>query len=379
MTKHPAVMAGKHGEEGAAAEVESQKWQRFPVPGVQASKDTKKYTGAVFSLQQPLWTGGKITAGIDAAKARLQAAKHDLRETRLEVLQSSIDAYAEALVRQSQIGIMREGITQHKRLFEMISRRVEREISPRADKELAHSRLRSAENDLSYADQSLSKALTTLTELTGIEVTAVTGSHEQYVAVTPVEKNEAYKLAIENSPAISSLEFSRQAADADIEAKRAAFWPMLSLRLEKNAGPNSEQRAMLYLESQFGAGLSASSNVSAAVSSREAISWQRQSAERDLKNRVAQEWDAYAESRRRFENTRATSVSAWQVYESYARLYSISQKSWLDVLNSLREAVQAKTAVETASAEVIRSSLRLNALIGKLFPDVVGASAPVEQ
>jgi len=217
--------------------------------------------------------------------------------------------------------------------------------------------------------QALSNALTQLSELTGKDVDSVAVSHAELLTSLPVSRNEAIALSLAHSPTLSTLAYSRQAAEADVDSKRSSYWPMLALRLEKNAGPNSDQRAMIFLESQFGAGLSASSNVSAAISQREAITWQRMSAERDLKNTVSQEWKAFVESRLRYDNTSQTSVSSWSVYESYVRLYSVSQKSWLDVLNSLREAVQAKLAVESANAEVVRSSLRLKVLTGKLFPD----------
>jgi len=370
MSSHPAVQSKKHAEEGAASEVEAQKWQRFPVPGVQAGRDTKSNSNsAVFSLQQPLWTGGKITAGIEAATWRQKGSHESVRGVRQEVLQNVIDSYVDAVVKQAQIIILKDNIANHERLFEMISRRAEREISPRADKELAHSRLRSATNDLSFAMQALSNALTQLSELTGKDVDSVAVSHAELLTSLPVSRNEAIALSLAHSPTLSTLAYSRQAAEADVDSKRSSYWPMLALRLEKNAGPNSDQRAMIFLESQFGAGLSASSNVSAAISQREAITWQRMSAERDLKNTVSQEWKAFVESRLRYDNTSQTSVSSWSVYESYVRLYSVSQKSWLDVLNSLREAVQAKLAVESANAEVVRSSLRLKVLTGKLFPD----------
>lgn len=366
MRTYPAVESRRQGEQGAESDLESAKWQRFPVPGVQASTDTRGSSNLTFSVQQPLWTGGKVTAGIDAATARLLAAKENTRATQYDVLSRTIEAYVDAAQRQRQLEILDMSIRQHEQLRGMITRRVERQFSPHADLELASSRLRTADNEKSYAVQALAIALSQLSELAGVEVEKVATELQDLIRALPETKESAIAQASADSPTLAYLTRSRAAAEADVESKRAAFWPALSLRLEKTAGSASDQRALMMVESQFGAGLSAGSNVDSAVASLKALQFQQNSAERELRTKVQQQWNTYLEARRRYDNSAETTQSAWRVYESYVRLYAISQKSWLDVLNQLREAIQAELGKESAHAEIARSALQLKLLTGQL-------------
>ena len=365
---HPSVEARRMGEVGAAADVESAKWQRFPVPAVQASQDTKGSNGLVFSLQQPLWTGGRISSGIDAANARQLASKEATRSSQQDVLSKVIDNYVESGLKQRQLVILDKSISQHENLFGMITRRVERQFSPQADLELASSRLRAAQNDKSFAAQALQIALAQLSELSGGEVTSVASSQDTIHRNLPESRDAAVKQALAHSPYLAYLGRSQTAAQADVESKRSAYWPALSARVEKIAGSNPDTRGLMLVESQFGAGLSASSNVDSAQASLRALTFQQASAARELRSQVQQQWSTYVEARKRHDNTAETSRSAWSVYESYVRLYTISQKSWLDVLNQLREAITADLNEESASAEVSKSALQLLLLTGKL-PD----------
>jgi adhesin transport system outer membrane protein len=368
MRTYPAVEARRHAEAAAAADLDTAKWQRYPVPALSASQDTKSKNALTASLQQPLWAGGRISSGIDAASARRDASREATRSTQQDVLAKVIEQFVEAGLKQRQMLILDKGIEQHQNLLAMIGRRVERQFSPHADLELASSRLRTAQNDKSYAVQACSIALAQLSEYAGGDVSSVSTSQEELVRSLPVSLEVALSQAVAASPALAYLEKSKTAAEADVETKRAAYWPSLSARVEKVAGSYPDTRALLLVESQFGSGLSAASGVDSASAALRASQAQIASARRELRTQVAQQWSTYVEAHKRYGNSAATSRSAWSVYESYRRLYTISQKSWLDVLNQLREAVQADLNEESARAEVTKSALQLLLLTGKLTP-----------
>lgn len=368
---HPAMIARQRGEDAARAEVAAAQWQRWPTPGVEAQGDGKGGREAVLLVQQPLWAGGRITAGIDAAEARHGAARAEVSVTRRELLARLIDAYAEVRRRQAQQKIHRHNVEQHERLLQMIERRVAHEVSPRVDRDLARSRLYQAANDLSQVTQALSNGLTRLAELAGQPVKAVAAADEPPLAGLPEGRQEALERAIAASPALSRLAFERQAAGADVASERAAFWPKLSLRLEhrdsRTTGQNlSDQRALLALESQFGAGLSAGARADAAAARYDALAEERRAALRELETEVMDVWHQLAAARLRLENSRINRESAATVFDSYARQYVVGQKSWLDVLNTVRESSLAALAVEDADAEALRAALRLRLLTGGL-------------
>lgn len=365
LAHHPSITAKLRSEEAAGAEAEAARWQRWPTPGVEASKDTDGNNLITFSLQQPLWTGGRITAGIDGADARREAARETVQETRRQILLRLVDVYAEVQRRRNQQKVLGDTVRQQERLLEMIKRRVEQQISPQVDSDLARSRLYQAVNDLSVVVQALQNGLTRLSELVGQPVNSVPESFDPSFAGLPSNRQEILSLAVTASPALAVLGYELTAAEADVRVERSGWWPKLAVRGERSEGRFSEQRAMLVLETQLGSGLTSFSRVDAASSRRESLAQQRLAAMRELEVEVGDAWQQLQASRLRLENSSLNSKSAVTVFESYTRQYVVGQKSWLDLLNSVREANQAALAVEDARAESLRSAMRLLVMTGR--------------
>ncbi|RJR36408.1 MAG: hypothetical protein C4576_23880 [Desulfobacteraceae bacterium] len=371
---HPAILSRQQSQDAAQADVESSKWQRWPTPAVATGIDDGGDGSIVLSLQQPLWTGGRITAGIEGADARYGASREEVQKAWRDVLSRVIDAHVEAVRRKSHQSIHYRNVQQHERLLAMITRRVEQEASPQVDRDLAQARLYQAVNDLSFVTQQLTIALTRLSELTGKEVSGVVPL-EDLASGMPTNKPSAIDDAVSKSPTLAALAFQKDAAEADVKSRKAAYWPVVALRLEAREGHFweqqgerlSDQRALIVLESQLGAGLSVASNVKSAVAKKQAIELERQDALRELRTTISEAWDELTAARIRQRNTAITKQSTQTVFESYARQYTIGHKSWLDVMNSAREAAQAEILAEDANAEVVRTTQRLRLLTDNLM------------
>lgn len=371
LSSHPLVL-GKHSAQAAAqADREGAEWQRYPSPSLEAS--TQSGGAGLLRIEQPLWSGGRISAGIDAAGSRFDAAGAALNEARQELTLKVIAATTEALRQQArqQHGIT--GVKEHEKLLGMIQRRVAQEVSPLADQRLAASRLYATANELSVTTQALNNALAQLSQLAGQPVTAIDpqGVTE---AGAPASLDAALTQALAHSPTLRRLAFEEEAANADIASKRSAYMPQLALRLESSMGQaldnrtglETDNRAMLVLLAQPGAGLSAKSGADAAVARREAARMARAAAERDTRERVTLDWNEWLAARLRLENANQARAMSTEVFESYARQYTAGRKTWIDVLNAVREATQSELAADDARAQMLAASLRLRALTGTL-------------
>ncbi|MDP2240496.1 MAG: TolC family protein [Burkholderiales bacterium] len=363
LANHPLVLGKRSAQDAAQAEREGAEWQRYPTPTLEAS--TQSGGAGLLRLDQPLWTGGRITAGIDAAGSRLDAAGAALDEARQELAIKVIAATTEALRQQARQQHGVAGVKEHEKLLAMIRRRVTQEVSPLADQRLAASRLYASANELSVTTQALNNALAQLTQLAGQPVTAITeqGLSE---AGAPAGLDAALTQMLAHSPTLRRLTREEEVADADIASKRAAYMPQLVLRLESSAGQTTDNRAMLVLSAQPGAGLSAKSGVDAAVARREAARLAREAAERDARERITFDWNEWVAARLRLENANQARAMSIEVSESYARQYTTGRKTWIDVLNAVREATQSELAADDARAQMLASSLRLRALTGTL-------------
>jgi len=373
LATHPAILSKQSSSLAAKADVEGADWQRYPTPSVEFNNDNRSTRSTLFRLQQPLWAGGRITAGIDAAQSRFQSAETAISETKQEVVLRVISAYVEALRQRGREETIARGVEQHERLLGLITRRVEHEASPRVDQDLAQSRLYQANNDLSTVRQALANALTQLSQLAGKRIDAVAAVDVDALA-GPNSMATALEQAIAFSPTLRRLAFEDEAAKAEIEASKAIYQPRVSARYEHasasapiNGIPGfTTNRVLLVVEAQTGAGLSSMSGVDAAIAKREATRLQRETALRDLRERVSVDWDDLIASRKRLENSVLASTSSKEVYESYARQYTAGRKTWLDVLNTVRESTQSDVAAVDARAQVTGAKLRLQLETGNL-------------
>ena len=366
LASHPLVLAKRTAQNAAQAEREGAEWQRYPSFSAEASTQSGGLNARLLRLEQPLWTGGRITAGINAAGSRFDAAGAALDEARQELSLKVIAATTEALRQQvrQQHGIT--GVKEHEKLLGMIQRRVAQEVSPLADQNLARARLYASANELSVTTQALNNALAQLAQLAGQPVTAI-DAQGMTEAGAPANLDAAMTQALAHSPTLRRLVFEEETASAEIASKRSAYMPQLVLRVERSAGGQTpDSRAMLVLLAQPGAGLSAKSGVDAAVARREAVHLARQAAERDIRERLTLDWNEWVAARLRLANADQARAMSTEVFESYARQFTTGRKTWIDVLNAVREATQSELAVDDARAQMLAASLRLRALTGSL-------------
>jgi adhesin transport system outer membrane protein len=252
----------------AKADLEGAAWQRYPTPSVEFNYDDSNTKTNMLRVQQPLWTGGRISSGIDAANSRYQSSETAIQETKQDIVTRVIAAFIEAVRQQARQETLAEGVRQHERLLGLITRRVEADVSARVDRDLAQSRLYQANNDLSAVKQALGNALTQLTQLSGMPVRVV-GPLDADSLPAQQSKESMLEQAIAWSPTLRRLSFEEEAAQAEIETKRASYKPQVSLRYENsyssaplNGVPAyNTNRLLLVIEAQTGAGLSVLSGV----------------------------------------------------------------------------------------------------------------------
>lgn len=369
LESHPAIAGKRLAQNAARADLDSAQWQRFPSLSAEVPAGSRE-AGGVLRIDQPLWSGGRIDAGIDMANRRMDAAGAAIEEERLNLSLRVIAAYTEALRQTARRHAAQKGLDEHQRLLEMIQRRVVQSVSSLTDQRLAESRMYQAANDVSSASQALENALTQLSQLTGQSVRGV--SHIGIGVGQPLPDatlDRVMQQALAYSPTLRRLDFETQAADSDIALQRSTSRPKVLLRMEKPTGgvnTDSRVRAMLLLQMQPGAGLSANAAVDAATARREGARSAHDTAEREVRERFTIDWNEAQASRQRLGNASEASATSSKVFESYARQYVIGRKSWNDVLNAVREATQARFTQEDTRGQAIAASLRLAAQTGTL-------------
>jgi len=365
---HPSVLGSQSASAAAVAEREGAEWQRYPSASVEANAANSGGSSTVLRVDQPLWSGGRITAGIDAAGYRAGAAVWAVAEARRDIALKVVAAWSEAQRQQTRQRQAHVGVEEHEKLVALIGRRVEQEVSPSVDQDFARSRLLQAINDRTAGSQALNSALNQLSQLVGARVTRVDGELQD--GGVPASLEAALSQGESHSPTLKRLEEELLAAGEDIKSRRSAYLPQLSVRFEsylgqRPAGLPDDHRVMLVLSAQPGAGLSAGSGVDAALARREGVRLAHDVAVRELNQQIVADWEELVAARMRVQNAQQARIMASNVFESYTRQFTTGRKSWIDVLNAIREATQTAFANVDAQVQAAIAAQRLRILTGQ--------------
>lgn len=151
------------------------------------------------------------------------------------------------------------------------------------------------------------------------------------------------------SPMLKRLRFDAQGAGADARIARASILPQLSGQYTYSE--NFGHRVGLVLKAQSDGGLSRFAAADAAGQRVQASELQIVGGERQLRDQVVGVLSQYDADASRLAGSTAAAGSAQRIMESYMRQYTSGKRTWLDVMNAVREATTAEIdAVEARSA-----------------------------
>lgn len=377
VTTHPAVL-GKNNELLAASySLEGAKWQRYPALSAQTASPTISRQGVIttMTIDQPLWTGGRISSNINAATARALAVQYDLEDTQQTILIKVTNAFCNMIKFQEKLLSASESVVEHQRLLELIERRAMGEISPENEVTLARARLAQSKSDQLQYELSYKNAKADLEQLTGVKV-------ESLIKPAPtnlmLDKNSTPLLierAINYSPTLKKLEAQRVAAEADKETKKSILWPQLSARYSHNweAGGSDtysvpSDTAFLALTFQPGNGLSSLSTINQAEAMISSAESNRENASKDISDRIRFAINDLSSSGNEVEVFNDLVVSSAEVYESSLRQFTLGKKTWPEVLNAWRENIQAKYSLTDSRWKGFTAGLQVKILMGDITP-----------
>lgn len=361
---HPEVAARRAEIDAAQAGVESARWQFYPTPSVQMDQHEGR-RATVLRLQQPLWTGGRLSADLEAAQGRSRVAQGSLAETRLDLALRVTDAYGTFLSARWRAEAAAAGVERLKALTLSLSRRVEAGVSPAVDGDLLQARMAQIRADLELARASERAALERLRQLTGL---ALEPQGLAAPAATPgpghVATDGLVERALAAHPALRRNEAEIELARSQVEQAKSALWPSVSLRGEHQDGaiPGSLPAGRrLYLSLQYtpGAGLAAGSQIRAAEARAAALKETREAIRRDVAARVAAQIEEHAAALERTRDADTGLAATTEVMESYTRLFLAGKRGWLDVLNAARELIQSEQLLAETRVQALVSAYRL--------------------
>lgn len=373
MQSYPTILAQMQTKSAAETDVTASMLRFLPNPSINTQQNQVSYSGqsaksqpaANFSVSQPIWMGGALVAGYNKADAKLNAADYGVLESRQEVSRKLITAYAEWVKAYQKIIALEESVKLHERFVEMITNRFQTGVAPQADRDLGQSRLLQAQADLDTQRSLEWTSLTTLSQLVGDPVKRVELERDIAKAAKIIPREEALDIAMQINPTIQRLSFEADAAEEEAKEIRAKALPQVSFHAEhqmNNAiipgAPGYDAYGLVVSYSPDG-GFASVASASAAFTRAEAARTQVETSKRDLLDRLNADFNEYEFSRLKQESLKHSVSLATDISDSYDRQYLVGRKSWLDLMNMVRERAQNRVQLAEAEGGLIGASHRL--------------------
>ncbi|MCF8210573.1 MAG: TolC family protein [Rhodoferax sp.] len=387
---HPAIRAQQAQQDAAQAGVQSARWQYYPTASLTIEKATATgsdpaYLGdsnvSTLRLQQPLWSGGRLSAGLERAQAGLLVSGAAFEETRQQLALRVVQAYSDWLAAHLKIQANEKSMATHVSLHAQVQRRIEAGTSAQSDLMLAVARLKSLGADLAAVRAQRDIAVGHLEQLLGRRVKA----QELNAAMSPPRALPAalpalLDRALEQHPAIQRAKALASVQEATVGERRAELKPEVYLRAERQygnytySGAAPESRIFIGLSSRLGAGLSSLSNVDAAKALHQAALADILAQSRAVSEQVLSDYSLMLVSQDRLDAIKASLGAATEVSESYDRQFRAGRKSWLDVMNAAREMAQTEVQLADIESTYMLVSWRLSLYIQGLAAMLAGRS-----
>lgn len=386
VSSHPTVLAKQAEAQGGKLGVESAKWQYYPTPSVVSERGTGTSNGAsgtpsttTLRLQQPLWAGGRIDASVKVAEMRALSSQLAVDEAKLTIALRTLETWQNLLAAYGRRQVAINTLGKLDKLNEMMIRRVQSQISPQIDSELMKSRLIQAQSDVVSATLAWNIAIQKMNNWAGdvhylgLSEASIFKLLERLSPLSPHKNSRAALIAsVSQHPTILRNQADIGIAQSEYTQKVAEQWPTVYARVDRvyphNNPTTSSATTSAYLGFQYtpGAGLSSRSAAQQALSKIAVLQGDRDAIMRDIQERYESEWLDHMAATERLQNARQSQNSTNEVLESYTRLFVTGRRSWLEVLNAVRELSQADTTLVDLQAQAHTGAVRLKVYLGEL-------------
>jgi outer membrane protein, adhesin transport system len=357
VTTHPSVRAKTAELGGTRAMLEAAQWQTYPSLSVQTERATGQSSSTParnistnLRIQQTLWSGGRVDAAVQNAEWKQRAAQYALQEARVSVALRTVEAWQSLLSFHGRQQANTRVLAQLEVLNEMMARRITQQVSPAIDGQLLNARLAQARSDQLNALTGIEAAGQRLVQWVGPEAVALIAANAISTNLTvplppwPVGTLQRLEQAINSSPSLRRYEADSAAIKEEIRQREAEQWPTVYTRIERQfnnnpqfLGKTAENSVYLGLQYNSGAGLSLRAQVAAALARSQSLEEERGGLLRQVRESYTSEWRDYQATVSRIAFARVVVDVQAALFESNTRQFVAGRRSWLELLNALRE------------------------------------------
>ncbi|MCB4858731.1 TolC family outer membrane protein [Sphingobium sp. PNB] len=327
---------------------------------------------AQVTVEQPLFTGGRVGAGIDRARAGIAGAEAGQSGARAQLATAVTQAYGDVLTAAHMLALYERLLAETTEIERQARLRYRAGESPSTDVAQAGARLAEARAGLARAQGMQVSARAHFTNLTGLEPIDLQPLPAN--PPLPATLDEAMEEAMRSNPLVVQAQARLRAAQAASRGARAERLPTVGAFAE--AGTVRDQFFPDYRADSATVGVRArwelfsggrvSGKVAEASSEVRAADARMRAASMQVEEQVISAFQEVRTAQLVEQAATEQAASAAQALESVRHEVRVGMKPQLDLLDAEREAIAAEAGATRARTDRIVAAYRVAALLGRL-------------
>jgi adhesin transport system outer membrane protein len=371
---HPLLQAARLEAQAGSIDVAAIERQRWPT----LSAVVESNTGSTNSLpshslrvQQIMWDGGLVSSRVTEAENQVTISKLRVQLQQRQIFLQISNAWQSMWAAHARVRVAQKTMDRLNGFRVQMQRRVDAEASSRIDLVFADSRQLQTQVELDAAQRNLKVALLKLEQLSG-----EANLRQRLQALAPfsalasaapflqqLQQTDWVDLAV-RAPAVQIARSDVVSAYNRLRTKEAEKWPQLYVRLDVPIGNNYfnvNNSTVVFAGLSYTPGAGFANVVEAqALSTRVAKSEQGvEVAMKDIQETMQNEREEFLNAYAQISALEKSVGGSEMVLASFERQFQANRKTWLDLLNQVREVAQNEYALVDAQASLVGSRLRL--------------------
>jgi adhesin transport system outer membrane protein len=368
---YPTVNAARAELRATAIDLRAAKLQYLPnLSGELAYRTKDTSPDPQVQIDLPIWSGGRIEAGIHRAHSAEFASSAGYLDTVNSLALTTVQTYFD-IVRLTQTEqFLTESLGEHRRLVSSMERRVKQDVSPLADLYLARSRTAQVEQSLNTAHSQRLTSLRIMAQLVASPDYDIGPIPWFNPAIDIADSHLLEEQAVAYSPLLRRLDAVTEGARAQVASARAGLMPQLDAEYTYDDFYGHRVGGVLRFQNDA----TQPAQIGAARIRVDEADQNRRSSAAELRREVASDLIEFKSARDRAVISKDAAESAERVSESFIRQFVAGRRSWLDVMNELREAVDARVTQSQDEVSAMYTAARLMIESGRWRPTFARAA-----
>ncbi len=323
-------------------------------------------------IQQPIYEGGRTTAGISQAHNVVSAQDAKLRAMEEQVFLQTVTAYMDVLRDQAILDLERNNEKVLGRQYDAVKASLENGEATKTDLAQAQARLSGAQAARIHAEGTLAESRATYQRVIGAEPSGELTS-PPVPGDLPATLQQTLGLAQQNYPVLAAR-YAQNAAQDQVDSVSGQRLPTVELegQIQHANEPDfvfakQDTRAiMLSIKVPIYTGGALSAQTRQARREADASREQTVDQERAAREQAIRAWQGYQTAGAQIDAIQAQIAAAQSAYEGVQAQQEVGERTVLDVLDAEQELLNAKVSLVGARRNRIVAAYGLKAATGGL-------------